>query len=129
MASFEEFLHGAGSGVAPLSSNDDNGTVPQRGQRSIILLEELPNLHGVEAKERFHRIMLSHLYRSRVPTVIIYSDVTEGKYKPGDLEDLFGKELLEAPESQICQVHSVTKARMKKVRTRDTRFCFQLLCI
>lgn len=88
--------------------------IPSGG--SLILLEDLPNLHGYDMESRFRSIMTRHLHRSKVPTVLIYSDVAEGKHRPEDLERLIDPDILyDQNVTTICQIHHVTKPRMKKI--------------
>jgi hypothetical protein len=74
------------------SKNDINNN-----NKSIILLEELPNLHGQDAELQFRTIMGRHLDRSYAPTVLIFSDVSEGRHKPEDLERLIDPDNLYSP--------------------------------
>ena len=116
--SFHEFLQQSGSGIASLdllSSHSDGST---NTSNTIILLEDLPNLHGVSAKLEFRDIMTSHLQRSRVPTILIFSDVSEGKHRPEDLERLISPEILyDNEQTTLMQIHPVTKPKMKKILT------------
>lgn len=59
-------------------------------------------------------IMGRHIQESHVPTVLIFSDVCEGKHKPSDLERLVPVEHLYSPAARILQCHAVTKAKLKK---------------
>lgn len=110
--SFEEFLGQCGAGFSSLQLSTDKENT---AKRSLILLEDLPNLHGLDAAIRFRRIMTDHLNGSQVPTVLIFSDVSEGKHRPADLERLIDPVDLYAPYSLICQIHPVTKPKMKKI--------------
>ncbi len=75
-------------------------------------------MHGTTAQSRFRDIMISHLQRSRVPTILIFSDVSEGKHRPDDLERLISPEILyDNEQTTIMQIHSVTKPKMKKILT------------
>jgi cell cycle checkpoint protein len=59
--------------------------------------------------------MSRHIQRSNVPTVLIFSDVREGKHQPRDLERLIDPQYLYNSELvTIRQCNPVTKARMKK---------------
>lgn len=59
--------------------------------------------------------MNGHIERTDVPTVLIFSDVREGKHQPRDLERLVDPQYLYNPEMvTILQCNPVTKARMKK---------------
>jgi cell cycle checkpoint protein len=55
-----------------------------------------------------------HIQISNVPTVLIFSDVREGKHQPRDLERLVDPQYLYSEAATIMQCHPVTKARMKK---------------
>lgn len=110
--SFEEFLVQCGAGFSALQFTTQKGSL---NKRSLILLEDLPNLHGTEAEQRFRRIVTDHLRGSHVPTIMIYSDVSEGKHRPADLERLVDPKDLYSSSSLICQIHPVTKPKMKKI--------------
>jgi cell cycle checkpoint protein len=116
--SFEEFLNQCGAGFSSLqlaTTSASPGPQPQHSLRSLILIEDLPNLHGVDMTLRFRNIMSQHLKMSQVPTVLVFSDVAEGTFKPADLERLIDPDDLYAQSSLICQIHPVTKPKMKKV--------------
>eukprot|EP00536_Pseudo-nitzschia_multiseries_P008787 jgi/Psemu1/288025/fgenesh1_pg.230_\ len=116
--SFDEFLQQSGSGIESLhliSSDNNNNTT---NNNSIVLLEDLPNLYRTSAEERFRNIMARHLHRSHVPTILIFSDVSEGKHRPEDLERLIDpNNLYDNEKTTILQIHPVTKPKMKKVLT------------
>jgi cell cycle checkpoint protein len=125
---FEEFLKQSGVGYQSLimsgistarkrktpddESNDQNSNT---SKGSIILLDELPNLHGTDAEARFRDIISAHITQSGVPTVLVFSNVLEGRHKPEDLERLVGHGLLYSPAVQIMQIHAATKPKMKKI--------------
>lgn len=58
--------------------------------------------------------MSRHIERSNIPTVLIFSDVREGKHQPRDLERLVDPQFLYSDAVKILQCNPVTKARMKK---------------
>lgn len=58
--------------------------------------------------------MSRHIQSSNVPTVLIFSDVQEGKHQPRDLERLVDPQHLYSEASTILQCNPVTRARMKK---------------
>lgn len=64
----------------------------------------------------FHRsdLMNHHLESSNVPTIMIFSDVSEGKHKPADLERLIDKKYLYSNFVVILGIQAATKAKMKK---------------
>jgi cell cycle checkpoint protein len=137
LQSFEEFLQQSGAGLQSLSLKSSNVGVfsastksatttksittkpcstTATSSKSLILLEDLPHLNDVYAELRFRSIMDQHLSQTRVPTVLIFSDVSEGKHRPKDLERLINPRLLYSQDiTQIVQIHSVTKPRMKKL--------------
>jgi len=121
--SFDEFLQQSGSGIASLhltlSSENSNDNNENNSNNAIIILEDLPNLHGASAELRFRNAMSRHLHRSHVPTVLIFSDVSEGKHRPEDLERLVDPNILyDNEKTTILQIHSVTKPKMKKILTQ-----------
>lgn len=119
MDSFRDFLQNSGTGFSSLRFSGEK-SLPSR-KESIILLEELPNLHGSEAAKRFREIMSQHLNRSQAPTVLIFSDVSEGKHRPDDLEKLVDPTMLYSQATSIRQIHPVTKPQMKKVLDRISK--------
>jgi cell cycle checkpoint protein len=125
---FEEFLKQSGVGYQSLimsgistarkrktPDDESNDPVADTSQGSIILLDELPNLHGTDAEARFRDIISEHITQSGVPTVLVFSNVLEGRHKPEDLERLVGHGLLYSSAVQIMQIHAATKPRMKKI--------------
>jgi len=111
--SLQEFLQQTATGfaslAAPTSFNNDN-------KKSLILLDELPHLHGPEAAATFSNILTQHVQRTAVPTVLIYSDTVEGKAKPDALEQLVHPRVLYNPaHCRILQIHAPTKSRLAKV--------------
>lgn len=138
LSSFEEFLQSAGSGFESLGlkagedggdrklNSDRSGREKKKGKDrsreksplsdhgALILIEETPNLHTPEAADKFRSVMVEHIRRSCVPTIMIFSDVTEGKHRPDDLEKLVDPTVLYSSLVQIKQIQPVTKAKMKK---------------
>lgn len=116
--SFAEFLQEAGTGYSalPLTSGHGSKTHVTVGRkRSIILLEDLPNVHGADATVRFRTILTDHLRRSNIPTVLVFSDVAEGKLRPSDLERIIDTDQLYGSETTILQINPVTAPKMKKI--------------
>jgi cell cycle checkpoint protein len=121
MASFETFLKQAGAGFSSLmqtSRNKRKRNDSCASSSSIILLEELPHVHGTDAERRFRDCMTNHLRYSHVPTILVYSNVLEGKHRPEDLERLIDRNLLYSPAVGILQMHPPTRARAKRVLER-----------
>ena len=58
--------------------------------------------------------MERHVQRAQIPTIVIFSDVSEGKHRPEDLERLLPPRVLYSPYVQILQINPVTKSQMKK---------------
>jgi cell cycle checkpoint protein len=127
MDSFQEFLQQSAVGFQSLDfifHAENNATKNHKGQTTdpIILLEELPNLYSVDAESKFRSIMQEHLQRTQVPTVLVFSDVSEGKHRPRDLERLIDPKILYNSDMvTILQIHPVTKPKMKKVLEQVAR--------
>ena len=86
---------------------------------TLILLEELPNLHTPDAKRRFQHIMDQHVRHSVVPTVLIVSDVVEGKCRPDLLEGWISPSLLyHSSAVRKIEIHPPTQARFYKALQR-----------
>jgi len=115
--SFEEFLTKCGKGFSclPLTSQKSNV------RRSIILLEDLPTLHDNATAARFRDIMTRSLRGSQVPIILIFSDVSEGRHKPADLEMIIDRDDLYSSASLICQIHPVTKTKTKRIVQKIAR--------
>ena len=58
--------------------------------------------------------MSEHVQRSVSPTVLIFSDVSEGKASMSDLQKLIKESVLYSPLVRIINCNSVTYAKMKK---------------
>jgi cell cycle checkpoint protein len=115
LESFQEFLDHAGAGFSPLELSMETTKMTNNSEgKSIILIDELPNLYNAEVEEEFREIMTRHLQLSNTPTVLIFSDVREGKHQPRDLERLIDPQFLYSNLVKILQCNPVTKARMKK---------------
>lgn len=130
---FEEFLHSVAlpykSVLEERETLDKNkkmkkkkneGTIqPSSLFGSIVLLDELPNLYGSQhailpvLQQRFRLIMRQYIEKTWTPTILVLSNVTEGRYKPEDLETYLDPELLYSPLVFTLQVNPVTKAKMK----------------
>eukprot|EP00978_Attheya_sp_CCMP212_P001448 scaffold3023_cov50-Attheya_sp.AAC.4 len=141
LASFQEFLQSTASGYSKLettSSSQNNSihisnsnklqkkTKHPKGKNankcnktsqkngSIIVIDELPNLHSRETEEQFRSMLSQHIQQTMVPTVLIFSNVCEGRHRPEDLEQLIDPALLYSPLVHVMQCHAVTKPKMKK---------------
>lgn len=57
--------------------------------------------------------MRQYIEKTWTPTILVLSNVTEGRYKPEDLETYLDPELLYSPLVFTLQVNPVTKAKMK----------------
>lgn len=93
---------------------DDDRIASSKSTGSIILIEDIPNLYNPDAEATFRTIMAQHIHKSQTPTVLIFSDVSEGKHRPADLERLIEPSILYSPLARICQIHGVAKPKMKK---------------
>lgn len=123
--SFEAFLQQSRVGYSSIVSSramhisKPASNAAKKDQRSLILLEEIPNLHGAEMEDRFRTLFTTHVIESTrraTRTVLVWSDVTEGKHHRDDLERLVQPHVLyDARYVQILQVHPPTRARFGKV--------------
>ena len=84
----------------------------QSRSATLILLDDLPYLHTPDAKARFRNMLQQHIQHTSVPTVWIVSDVVEGKYQHGWLEDLVD---LSSPLVRVAQINPPTQARFGKL--------------
>lgn len=117
---FEQFLQHTATGIQSLEleSSIQGAKKKKREKRNgtIVLLDELPNLHGPDAEARFCDILTQHVRTTAVPTILIYSDTAEGKARPDDLERMIDAQTLYAPAyCKIVQIHAPTKAKFCKV--------------
>ena len=117
--SFEDFLAQNAVGYNSLSLQESSSTrghhQKQQSQRkSLILLQDLPYCHGAEAEGRLRQSLTRFARASMAPTVLIFSDVAEGKHRQGDLEKLVDPTVLYSQLVRIMTVPAATKARMKK---------------
>jgi len=128
VASFEEFLTNAAgfrslimsaSKGTPLSRHSSLKKQPyvekKRSKGNLILIEELPNAQSETMKERLRTIMSNHISRSVYPTLLIFSDVSEGKAAPSDLESIIPPSILYSTTVRIMQCNDVTQTRSKKI--------------
>jgi len=93
--------------------HDSNSYSADVKKGSLVLIDEIPNLHTINARAQFRQILTRHIQNSNVPTVLIFSDVSEGKHKPVDLERLIDPAILYSPTVEVMQIHPVTKIKMK----------------
>jgi cell cycle checkpoint protein len=84
-------------------------------QRSIILVDEIPNLYGNEVK--FRELFSQHVRTGAVPTVLVVSDTIEGKSNALD-QIIDAAMLYDTTLVQIIQLHPPTKARFKQALKR-----------
>ena len=63
--------------------------------------------------------MSQYIQKAQIPTILIFSDVYEGKYKPDDLEKLIDPIILSSPMmTKIIQINPVTKSKMNQCISR-----------
>jgi hypothetical protein len=63
--------------------------------------------------------MTKYIQKAQIPTILIFSDVYEGKYRPEDLERIIEPKILSLPQLvKIIQINAVTKAKMKSCISR-----------
>lgn len=116
---FEQFLQQTRTGFASLPQLEPTRRGRKKSRGAIILLDELPHLHGPDAAERFRAILQTHVHQTAVRTVLIYSDTAEGRAQPSDLERLVEPHTLydasSAAGCKIMQLHAPTKTKFVKV--------------
>lgn len=110
LTSFETFLKQSSVGFSSLASHSPTP--------SLILLDELPYRHGVDAEQRFRNLLTAHVRQSATPTILIWSNVVEGRHRPEDLERILDRSWLYSQAVDIVQIHPPTKARFKKALER-----------
>ena len=128
--SFEQFLNQCGSDLQPLSmisasssSKASQETVhfTHKTQRRLILIDELPYTHTLDAQLTLRSILTNRVRnRSVIPTILILSDAPEGKVRTEDLERYLHPHVLfpntEAlPLCHIITMHPPTKVKFRKV--------------
>ena len=122
--SFEQFLQQCGSDISPLtmqSSISHSSSLPTSRNshcyKKVIVVDELPYTHSMDAQERLQQIITTHIRRPNVvPTIFIHSDTAEGKVRYDDLERYIHPHTLY--ESSLCQIISInppTKAKFRQV--------------
>ncbi|KAL3787880.1 hypothetical protein ACHAW5_001371 [Stephanodiscus triporus] len=80
----------------------------------LYISPKTPNLYNSEAEQSFRNIMERHVQRTQTPTIFIFSDVSEGKHRPEDLERLIPTRVLYSPSVNILHINPVTKSQMKR---------------
>lgn len=119
---FEQFMQQVGTGFQSLqlkiASSQKNKNKKLKTNGAIILLDELPNLHGPDAEARFREILTAHIQQTTLPTVLIFSDTAEGKARPDDLERMIDSKTLYSPACKIMQIHPPTKPKFAKIVQR-----------
>jgi cell cycle checkpoint protein len=125
LTSFHEFLSSAALGCNINLTNTTTTktktkiTATSSFHKSLVLIDEIPNLHTTEQENKFRQIITNYIQKSQIPTILIYSNVYEGKYKPEDLERIIDPMLLSSPiMTKIIQINPVTKAKMKQCMIR-----------
>jgi len=128
LKSFQDFLSnvkvfGCSTLLVDHNNNIDSGDVEQRQYDeeeatqqktgSIVLIDEIPNLHTLEATVRFRETLTTYIQKTTTPTVLIYSNVYEGSYRPQDIECIIEPSILYTWMVQIMQIQPVTKSKMK----------------
>lgn len=115
--SFQQFLEESGAGYHPLTIQGES-----ESRSTAILLDDLPYLHTAEAQARFRRLFQRHLEQTRIPTILIMSDVTEGKCQ--HLADYLDTTFLyKSGLVTIIQVNPPTRSRfISKVIQRIAEF-------
>ena len=112
--SFETFLTQNAVGYNSLSLQNSSSHQNPSRKKSVILLQDLPYCHNAEASDRLRQSLTRFIQESVVPTVLIFSDVAEGKHRPDDLERLVESNILYSQLVRIMTIPAATKARLKR---------------
>lgn len=97
------------------NDKDIDDSERKENNQSIILIDEIPYLHGYDAQQRFRAIMTTHIQYAVTPCIMIYSNVTEGKHRPADIEKLIDPHLLyDQSMVRIISIHPPTKSKFQK---------------
>lgn len=107
---FQEFLD---SVSFPYEAVSVSNGVSAPAKKSVVLIDDLPHLHTKEQKIQFQHCFNAYIQKTQTPTVMIYSNGSEGKLKPDDLEEYMDPQILYSPLVNIIQINPVTKAKMK----------------
>ena len=81
----------------------------------------MEHIHTIlnKTKNEKRDIMTNYIQKTQIPTILIFSDVYEGKYKPEDLERIIDPMILSSPQmTTIIQINPVTKIKMKTCISR-----------
>lgn len=106
ISSFQEFLDAVAFQYQSVDDGDQfNG--------SVVLIDELPYMHHPDKEDEFRKIFSDYIMKTQTPTVLIFSDVCEGKHKPEDLERYVENELLYSPVAKVLKINPATKSKMK----------------
>jgi cell cycle checkpoint protein len=123
---FEQFLQQCGSDILPLSTQvplvaQTAAGVPSSRDshhtNKVVVVDELPYTHSIDAKERLQNILTTHIRRpNAVPTIFICSDTAEGKIRYDELERyIHPQTLYEKSLCQILAINTPTKPKFRKV--------------
>jgi cell cycle checkpoint protein len=119
LSNFESFLAQNAVGYSALGLQQQQSSRASPGKRkyqgrSLILLQDLPYCHGMEAEARLRASLTKFVQESIAPTVLIFSDVAEGKHRPDDLERLVEAPVLYSQMARITTIPAATKSRLKR---------------
>lgn len=113
LSSFSDFLYSASSFQTLKLSSSENIT-----EKTLLLIEEIPNIHHEENEMRLRSMMTEYLSRALYPAVFIFSDGAEGQVNATSLEKIIDPIVLYSQKVKIIQVNPATKAKMKKACER-----------
>ena len=128
LSSFEDFLMSSALGCNIQLSNTSVTTTTttisktttskttNKKYSSLVVIDEIPNLHTIENKIRFQQIITNYITKSQIPTIFICSnDVQDGQYNIDELSKYIDPMILSSTQlTKIIQVNPVTKSKMKQ---------------
>lgn len=127
--SFEEFLSSSVNGYSKLdidydtannSSSSSNSVLDKENydiksnKRSLILIDDLPYIHRAHAQEAFRNMFTNHIQNTKIPIIIIYSNVSEGKPAFGQIEKIIDTSTL-TNNLRMIKCTSISDKIIKKV--------------
>jgi len=122
MESFCRFMESIRSPQTSLHLDDTSS----RGMReadtvnSVVLLDSLPYAHTDDSKARLRQVLSTHAMASSTPTILILSDVVEGKASQS-LPDLVDPHLISRGLVRTLHINPPTRDRFDKAIKRIAR--------
>ncbi|CAN0560854.1 unnamed protein product, partial [Ectocarpus sp. 12 AP-2014] len=97
---------GAGTG-SRAGASDVSGSGGGGKRRRVVLIEELPEVHGEEKKARLRSLMAECARSSPSPVIICWSQASESASYQSRLEQVLSRETLRMPGVQITTCNPI----------------------